>query len=502
MLITRVFAENGDLLNNLNDPSGFMGGFSNIFLFGLGIGAIAALGTLIYAGITYSVSGDNSSKQKEAREWIWAAVKGLVLLAAGFTIIAITNPGMLTIVKAPFDLLESPYTGPMSVESAFIDAVDPVTGEPIFDGEMVQVGEKEIVITKLSSGMSAPILVEDLKARVEEQEIQGVESIKDESTPDATRVVITVKDGVSPKKVAVQLLSPQSNAAAAETVAYPGTLIRRGSKGEDVKKIQGKLGGLEVDGIFGPLTETAVKKFQKDKGLEVDGIVGPITWAALFGGKSPDDAGEPQNPQPPQGSGKFIYTASVPQLYQGSGPWGSKKFDGTLKCEAQHTYANRGCGATSLAMVVLYHTGNKYMTTKNAVQTIGSKIVARGYKKCVGGKTPSGVYSSAFTAKGIPSSYGLTSYTVSNQAQAKKCFQEGGVMIGSMAKNNLSRFSKSDKTWHPIFTNYAHYIVVKGMNEEKNLFIINDPGGRNAVKSSEIAHYFAYDKATWCIKKK
>ena len=38
---------------------------------------------------------------------------------------------------------------------------------------------------------------------------------------------------------------------------------------------------LAKDGQFGPLTENAVKDFQKKKGLTVDGVVGPHTWHAL-----------------------------------------------------------------------------------------------------------------------------------------------------------------------------------------------------------------------------
>lgn len=57
-------------------------------------------------------------------------------------------------------------------------------------------------------------------------------------------------------------------------------ILRKGSKGEDVKLLQKKLNLIE-DGIFGPLTEEAVKAFQVYKGLEADGIVGAKTWAAL-----------------------------------------------------------------------------------------------------------------------------------------------------------------------------------------------------------------------------
>ena len=41
---------------------------------------------------------------------------------------------------------------------------------------------------------------------------------------------------------------------------------------------------LSQDGIFGPLTENAVKDFQESYSLVPDGIVGPLTWGALLGG--------------------------------------------------------------------------------------------------------------------------------------------------------------------------------------------------------------------------
>lgn len=60
--------------------------------------------------------------------------------------------------------------------------------------------------------------------------------------------------------------------------------LRKGSRGEDVKTLQTLL-HLYVDGIFGNITDEAVRKFQRENGLRDDGIVGEKTWAILLSKK-------------------------------------------------------------------------------------------------------------------------------------------------------------------------------------------------------------------------
>lgn len=58
-------------------------------------------------------------------------------------------------------------------------------------------------------------------------------------------------------------------------------LLRVGSNGDDVVKLQVKL-GVDPIGKFGPKTEAAVKGWQSAHGLTPDGIVGDSTWGKLF----------------------------------------------------------------------------------------------------------------------------------------------------------------------------------------------------------------------------
>lgn len=90
--------------------------------------------------------------------------------------------------------------------------------------------------------------------------------------------------------------TPPASTPAAQTPSSSGSgsygdgILRRGSKGIEVRKMQenlitlgyGKyLGKDGADGDFGRNTYSAVKEFQKDHGLEVDGEVGPLTFAAI-----------------------------------------------------------------------------------------------------------------------------------------------------------------------------------------------------------------------------
>ena len=65
--------------------------------------------------------------------------------------------------------------------------------------------------------------------------------------------------------------------------------------GEDVRLAQNLLNkhgaDIEVDGIFGPATDKAVKAFQKEQGMEQDGIIDQDVWAALESDKPVDPVG-------------------------------------------------------------------------------------------------------------------------------------------------------------------------------------------------------------------
>lgn len=81
-------------------------------------------------------------------------------------------------------------------------------------------------------------------------------------------------------------------------------VLRRGDSGDEVRALQLRLNAagfsLVVDGQFGPLTEQAVRAFQKRSGLVVDGLAGPKTEAVLNQARQEDSDqdGDRPNPRP------------------------------------------------------------------------------------------------------------------------------------------------------------------------------------------------------------
>ena len=74
--------------------------------------------------------------------------------------------------------------------------------------------------------------------------------------------------------------------------AYPGTALREGASGQNVRLVQfwlkiahtvySRLNDLTVDGKFGAATTAAVKRFQTYFSLTSDGVVGRTTWNKLY----------------------------------------------------------------------------------------------------------------------------------------------------------------------------------------------------------------------------
>ena len=58
-------------------------------------------------------------------------------------------------------------------------------------------------------------------------------------------------------------------------------VIRLNSRGNDVVTLQ-RILNLHIDGIFGRITEEAVKTFQTEHNLIADGVVGARTWSLLL----------------------------------------------------------------------------------------------------------------------------------------------------------------------------------------------------------------------------
>ncbi len=77
-----------------------------------------------------------------------------------------------------------------------------------------------------------------------------------------------------------------ASASSSTPITDEGAILRPDDRGPAVATWQGQLNraagaGLATDGIFGPATEQATRRFQQSRGITVDGVVGPQSRRAL-----------------------------------------------------------------------------------------------------------------------------------------------------------------------------------------------------------------------------
>ena len=75
-------------------PGGFV---ANFYQFALMIGGVLAFGVIVYGGVRYMASAGNPSGQSDAKEWIEAALLGLLLLVGAYFILNVINPQLLNL---------------------------------------------------------------------------------------------------------------------------------------------------------------------------------------------------------------------------------------------------------------------------------------------------------------------------------------------------------------------------------------------------------------------
>ena len=107
-------------------------------------------------------------------------------------------------------------------------------------------------------------------------------------------------------------------APAAAQMQAPNQLLRRGSSGPAVKRVQRAL-HTRPTGHYTARTRQIVLAFQRQDGLLVDGIVGPQTWDKLFGITPPPTAASPAatSGAPASSSGGYTIPSGIVQCESG-----------------------------------------------------------------------------------------------------------------------------------------------------------------------------------------
>jgi putative chitinase len=236
-------------------------------------------------------------------------------------------------------------------------------------------------------------------------------------------------------------------------------LLKNGSEGAEVKKLQEKL-GVESIGKFGPKTEAAVKAWQKANGLKDDGIVGDATWAKLFGESAPVVAVIKEDVIIPSGGALNIekLKGHIPDAVIAQIPDTAKKFNITNNLRLAHFLAQ--CGHESGGFKAVSENLNysadglkkifgKYFpgNLNESYARQPEKIAARVYASRMGNGDESSKEGFKFRGRGYIQLTGKANYTNFTKFIGEDCIANPDLVATKYPLASAAFFFDSNKLW-------------------------------------------------------
>ena len=234
-------------------------------------------------------------------------------------------------------------------------------------------------------------------------------------------------------------------------------LLKVGSKGDDVKKLQEKL-GLGADGSFGPGTEKAVKEWQTANGLKADGLVGDGTWSKLFGESAPVATPKPAVVIPPSEFKLEALKGHVPDSVIAQIPDTAAKFNITNPLRLAHFLAQCGHESGGFKAVSenlnysakgLLGTFGKYFNATTAAQyeRKPEMIASRVYGSRMGNGDEASKEGFKFRGRGYIQLTGKSNYTNFTKFIGEDCIASPDLVATKYPLASAAFFFDSNKLW-------------------------------------------------------
>jgi murein L,D-transpeptidase YcbB/YkuD len=192
----------------------------------------------------------------------------IVLLMTG--VLATTQPPPFILPKQPVIQLDNGVNGSTQIQSDQL-----VSSANITPPEFIEQHESSPTIKLAFKPENQQTLIEKthlVKDDYSVDEFNNFQAVKVKFTNESRFLTAQVRENVV---IARRFSRP--------TRSLPN--LRFGNSGTSVRVLQRLLVAngyaIRIDGVYGALTESAVKAFQVQRNLRVDGIVGPNTWSSL-----------------------------------------------------------------------------------------------------------------------------------------------------------------------------------------------------------------------------